>query len=55
MKPILHRFVRHADALDYCRLGWLVLPSLDGTHHGAWSVHCVWLCACDPVVPREAS
>lgn len=48
----LHKFVRHEFALDYLRCGWLALPSLDGTHHGAWSVHCVWLCGCAPVYPR---
>lgn len=51
MTHSLHRFVRHYAALDYLRLGWLVLPSLDGTSHGQWSVHCVWLCSCKPVEP----
>lgn len=46
-----HRFVRHHSALDYLRCGWLALPTLDGTAHGAWSVHCVWLCGCPPVEP----
>ncbi len=51
----LHRFVRHHAVMDYLRVGWLALHSLDGTTHGQWSVHCVWLCACDPVEPSEAA
>jgi hypothetical protein len=48
-----HRWVRHHRVMDYLRLGWLALPSLDGTHHGCWSVHCIWLCNCEAVEPRE--
>ena len=37
------------DMADWLALGWLPLASLAGTHHGDWSVHCVWICDCDPV------
>ncbi len=47
-----HRFVRTDRALDWLRLGWMPLPSLAGTHHGAWSVHCVWICGCAPRAVR---
>jgi hypothetical protein len=47
----LHRFVLHDRVPDYLRLGWLALSSLEGTHHGFWSVHCAWLCGCKPVEP----
>lgn len=47
-----HRWVRHEHALDFCRVGWMPLPSLDGTTHGAWSVHVVWLCNCPLVQPK---
>jgi len=40
------RFVRHHEALDYCRLGWCPRPALDGTPHGQYSVMIEWLCAC---------
>lgn len=47
-----HKFVRHHDAIDHLRLGWLALPDLDGTSHGQWSVLCVWLCSCPLVQPK---
>jgi hypothetical protein len=49
----LHRFVRKPQLPDYLSLGWLALPSLEGTHHGCWSAHVVWLCDCAPSEPRE--
>jgi hypothetical protein len=49
----LHRFVLHHLVPDYLRLGWLALPSLEGTHHGHWSTHCVWLCNCKFIEPKE--
>jgi hypothetical protein len=48
----LHRWVRHHVAMDYVRLGWLPLSTLDGTSHGAWSIHVVWLCSCKPIEPK---
>lgn len=39
-----HRWAPHEKVLDYLKLGWLPLPTLEGTHHGEWSVHMVWLC-----------
>lgn len=42
----LHRWVRHEFVPDFLRCGWLALPTLEGTHHGFWSVHLVWLCTC---------
>jgi hypothetical protein len=51
-----HRWVRHADALDYVMLGWVPLPTLNGTTHGHWSVHVVWMCRCrEPVEPRRVA
>lgn len=47
----LHRFVSHGRAMEYVRLGWLPLPSLDGTHHGEFKVHLVWLCSCEAAEP----
>ena len=29
-----HRFVPLDQAMDWVKLGWIPLPSLDGTHHG---------------------
>lgn len=52
MTAPVHRLVRHEDALDFCRVGWLPLPSLDGTCHGQWSVHLAWLCECPIVQPK---
>lgn len=49
----IHRWVRVTEVMDYLRLGWLALPTLDGTPHGRWSVHVCWLCECDPIKPRE--
>jgi hypothetical protein len=49
----IHRMVRHEHAMDYVLLGWLPLDSLDGTVHGAWSIHMVWLCPCTPVEPAR--
>ena len=47
-KQSLHRFVPLADAMDYVLLGWMPRPSLQGTHHGDYSVHIAWLCECRP-------
>ena len=46
-----HRWVTFDRVLDYLRLGWLALPTLEGTGHGLWAVHCVWLCQCRAVEP----
>ncbi|WBU27630.1 hypothetical protein OOZ54_13250 [Rhodopseudomonas palustris] len=51
-----HRWVRIEDVPDYLLLGWIALPTLQGTPHGEWSVHCAWLCSCpmvEPVANRE--
>lgn len=47
----LHRFVIHASVPDYLLCGWLALPSLEGTGHGIYSTHCIWLCSCRCVEP----
>lgn len=47
----VHRFVRIERVSDYLSLGWVALPSLEGTHHGFWSVHMAWLCDCPAVDP----
>lgn len=53
MTPSVHRWVRHHAAEDYLRLGWVPQATLDGTTHGHWSVHVVWICpACVPVEPH---
>ncbi|MEY9676055.1 hypothetical protein ABIE93_005989 [Bradyrhizobium elkanii] len=51
----LHRFVLHDRVPDYLRLGWLALSSLEGTHHGFWSAHCIWLCSCKAAEPLPLS
>ncbi len=38
---------------DACRLGWMPLPTYEGTHHAAHAVHAVWLCDCKMTVPRN--
>lgn len=50
-----HRWVPFDRVHDYLRLGWLALPTLEGTGHGLWSAHCVWLCKCQPVEPISAA
>jgi hypothetical protein len=50
-----HRFVLHEMVSDYLLLGWMALPSLEGTHHGYWSAHCIWLCGCEPTEPNRPS
>ena len=32
------RYVLHADVQRYAAEGWELLPALDGTHHGEYSV-----------------
>lgn len=50
-----HRLCRIPKMPEWLALGWLPLQSLDGTHHGEWSVHCVWICDCKPpVIENEA-
>jgi hypothetical protein len=46
-----HRWVIHARVQDYLLCGWMSLPSLEGTGHGIYSAHCVWLCGCRLVEP----
>lgn len=56
MTPREHRYVRYHEVDAYLAVGWLALPTLNGTTHGQWSVHCVWLCDCRPALPkREAA
>jgi hypothetical protein len=53
-----HRWVIHARVMDYLLCGWMALPSLEGTGHGIYSAHCVWLCACslvEPIYPGAGS
>jgi hypothetical protein len=47
-----HRWVIHARVPDYLLCGWMALPTLEGTGHGIYSAHCVWLCACPLAEPR---
>ena len=46
-----HRYIPVDHAMDAVLLGWLPLPSLDGTHHGRWAVHMAWLCDCPARLP----
>jgi hypothetical protein len=46
-----HRFVLHHRVPEYLQIGWMALPSLEGTGHGIYSAHCVWLCQCRAVEP----
>lgn len=50
-----HRWVRHEFVPDWLRMGWMALPSLEGTPHGFYSAHIVWLCgcACPTAVPSN--
>ena len=36
--PEVFRYVRHADVPRFTAEGWELLPALDGTHHGEYSV-----------------
>jgi hypothetical protein len=49
-----HRFVIHHCVPDYLALGWMALPSLEGTGHGIYSAHCIWLCGCKLAEPLSA-
>jgi hypothetical protein len=51
----LHRWVITPNVPDYLRIGWLALPTLEGTGHGLYSVHCVWMCSCRMVEPKKAA
>lgn len=51
----VHRWVIYDRVPDYLMLGWLALPTLNGTHHGFWSAHCVWLCGCKAAEPLQHS
>lgn len=41
----LLKFIRHTEAEDYCRLGWMIIDWLPGPH-GAWSCLGEWCCQC---------
>ena len=47
----LFRYVPHAYALDYARLGWTIADTLEGTPHGQWAILMTWLCECPCVQP----
>ena len=51
----IHRWVNHHRVPDYLRCGWMALPTLEGTGHGIYSAHCVWLCSCRAVEPMGAA
>ena len=40
------RYVRHADVLDYARLGWHLADTFGDICHGEYGVLMIWLCAC---------
>ena len=42
-------------AEDYCRLGWVSSPALEGTYHGEFAVLMEWMCVCQALEPREAT
>lgn len=48
-----HRYATPGLVRDYLACGWMALPSLEGTVHGPWRVHCVWLCDCRMVEPID--
>lgn len=50
-----HRWVLHRNVPEYLLLGWIALPSLDGTSHGIYSAHCIWVCDCKMVEPCRTS
>lgn len=54
MKISIFRFVRHEQAADYLKSGWVARPALNGTHHGEWSVLMEWLCDCELKQPKQA-
>lgn len=45
------RLIRHDSVLDYARLGWLIVDTLEDTHHGVHAVLMAWLCECKEVTP----
>ena len=47
----LHRWVTFDRVPDYLQLGWLALPTLEGTGHGFYRAHCIWLCECRAAEP----
>lgn len=49
-----HRWVINEHVPAYLALGWVAITSLEGTHHGQWSAHCIWLCNCRMVEPLSA-
>lgn len=48
-----HRWVIHERVPDYLLCGWMALPSLEGTGHGIYSAHCIWLCDCELAEPLK--
>lgn len=48
----IHKLVRIPKVEDHLKLGWMPMPTFEGTHHGDWSVHLIWIqCGCKMVVP----
>lgn len=46
----VYRKVKHAEADDFVRLGWIPTTIFHGTIHGQWSVMMMWLmCPCRPM------
>ena len=38
-------------AEDYCRLGWVSSPALEGIYHGEFAVLMEWMCGCPALEP----
>ena len=49
----IFRYVLIELAEDYCRLGWVPSPALEGTHHGDYSVLMEWMCGCPVIEPSR--
>lgn len=46
-------YVPRWQALDWLRLGWIVLPPrISMPHHDQYVVHMEWLCECTMARPR---
>lgn len=52
--PTYHARVNLDRLPDWISAGWVRLNSLDATHHGKWSAHCVWNSHGEPVVPATS-
>ena len=51
----LFHWAKHHQIEDFLRAGWIIAKVNSPMHHHEYGFLCVWICNCDPVIPKDES